>query len=173
MRLLYLLFIPFLLSGCASTSDLSAVSDFDLERYLGTWYEAVRYDHGFERGMSAVSATYSMNKDGTIKVVNRGYKIDNNTWNEATGVAKPKHELSQGWLMVSFFKPFYGAYKIIYLDPEYTEAIITSSTRRYLWILTRRPVLTEAELEQLIVRAEGFGFDRNKMILVDQALNSR
>lgn len=171
MRLLYLLFIPFLLSGCASTSDLSAVSDFDLERYLGTWYEAVRYDHGFERGMSAVSAAYSMNRDGTIKVVNRGY--GNGAWNEAVGVAKPKNEISQGWLMVSFFKPFYGSYKIVYLDPEYTQAIVTSSTRRYLWILTRSPVLPEAELEQLIVRAEGFGFDRNKMILVDQALNSK
>jgi apolipoprotein D and lipocalin family protein len=171
MKMLYLLLIPFLLSGCASTSDLSAVSDFDLGRYLGTWYEAARYDHGFERGMGAVSATYSMNADGTIKVVNRGY--ENGEWKEITGVAKPKQEPDQGWLRVSFFKPFYGSYKIIYLDPEYTQAVVTSSTRSYLWILTRRPVLPEAELEQLMVRAEGFGFDRDKMILVDQSLNSK
>ena len=172
-QLMSLLLIVLGLTGCKSTSSLKVVSDFELDQYLGTWYEAARYDHRFEKGMSAVSATYSMNEDGTIKVLNRGYKDGKQEWGEIIGVAKSKGDADQGWLKVSFFKPFYASYKIIYLDPEYTKAIVTSSTYGYLWILVRDPALPEAELDQLVDRAKGFGFERDKMILVDQAGNRK
>ena len=164
-------FFCLLLAGCRSTSKLEVVSGFNQDRYLGTWYEAVRYDHGFERDMSNVSATYSLNDDGTIRVLNRGYKENTEVWDEIEGVAKPKKDKDIGWLKVSFFKPFYASYKVIYLDSGYTEAIVASSTYSYLWILVRDPALPNEKLIALVDRAEELGFDRGKMIFVDQGKN--
>lgn len=138
---------------------------------MGTWYEAVRYPHRFEKGMSHVSATYSLNEDGTIEVLNRGFNERKQEWEEIQGVAKPKGNDGKGWLKVSFFKPFYASYKIIYLDEAYSKAIVTGPTYGYLWILVRNPELPEAELEELIERSEAFGFNREKMIIVEQTEN--
>jgi len=161
------LLILLALAGCRSTSDLKVVTGFDLDRYQGVWYEAARYPHRFEKGLSSVSATYSLNDDGTVKVLNRGYKADKQQWEEIEGVAKLHGAADEGWLKVSFFKPFYASYKIIYLDENYTQAIITGPTYGYLWILVRDPNIPTDELEKLITKAVGFGFDRNKLILVD------
>ena len=160
------------LVGCKSTSNLEVISGFDGDRYMGVWYEVARYPHRFEKGMSSVSATYSLNKDGTIKVMNRGYTDDEQKWDDIEGVAKLKGAEDKGWLKVSFFKPFYASYKIIYLNDEYTKAIVTGPTYGYLWILVRDPALPEAELEDLISKAENLSFEREELIIVDQSRNA-
>jgi apolipoprotein D and lipocalin family protein len=157
-------------AGCKSTKGLDVVGNFDAERYMGVWYEAVRYPHRFEKGMEAVSATYSINEDGTIRVLNRGFK-NGSEWKQIEGVAKFKGQTDQGWLKVSFFKPFYASYKIIYLDENHTEAIVTGPSFGYLWILVRNPAIAPQQLDQLIERAKMLGFDDQKMIRVDQRRN--
>jgi apolipoprotein D and lipocalin family protein len=138
---------------------------------MGTWYEVIRYPHRFEKGMSSVSATYTLNADGTIKVVNRGYMDHEKSWESIEGVAKLKGNASDGWLKVSFFKPFYASYKIIYLDDNYTQAIVTGPSYGYLWILVRDPDLEQSELERLIEKAEAKGFDKNRMLKIEQSKN--
>ena len=162
-----------LLAGCKTTSNLKVVDKFDAERYTGVWFEAARLPHRFEDGMSYVSATYSWNEDGTIKVVNRGFKDDENAWEQIEGVAKFKGAKDQGWLKVSFFKPFYASYKILYLDDDYTQAIVTGPTYGYLWILVRDPNLSEAQRDALVYMAGDLGFDTAKLILVDQSQNGK
>lgn len=159
-----------LLAGCRSTSNLPVVENFDVNRYLGTWYEAARYPHHFEKGLSRVTAHYSLNPDGTIRVVNRGYNADKQKWEEAVGKARFKDDPTQGWLKVSFFGPFYASYKILYLDNSYTEAIITGPTYNYLWILMRNPVVPQVELDRLMRKADGLGFDTNRLEIVDHPL---
>ncbi len=159
------------LAGCRSTSKLEVVSEFDSGRYLGTWYEIARYPHRFEKGLSAVSAEYSANDDGTIKVVNKGYLAEKKEWKSIEGVAKPKDDPTRGWLKVSFFKPFYASYKIVHLDPGYTEAIIAGPTYGYLWILARDPVLPPEHLSELVAKTAAMGYDTNKLVFVDQTLN--
>jgi apolipoprotein D and lipocalin family protein len=159
------------LAGCTSTSKLKVVSNFDADRYTGVWYEAARYPHRFEKGMSAVSATYSFNENGTIKVLNRGYVDGKQEWEEIEGVAKYKGSKDQGWLKVSFFKPFYASYKILYLDENYTKAIVTGPSYGYLWILVRDPKLPDSELNELIGKIKKLGFDSEKLIIVDQSKN--
>lgn len=139
---------------------------------MGTWYEAARYPHRFEKNLSAVSAKYTLLGNQKVEVVNRGYKDRESKWTSITGSAKLKGEPDEGRLSVTFFRPFSAAYKIIYLNDDYSEAIVTSSSIKYLWILTRKPELPAEELEALIVRAEAFGFDRNNMQIVDQARNA-
>ena len=171
MKVLLAILLLASLVGCKSTSNLKVVSGFEPDRYLGTWYEVARYPHRFEKNLSSVSAQYARNEDGTIKVTNRGYNDSSNEWETIDGVAKLKGDSDSGWLKVSFFKPFYASYKIIHLDDEYTQAIVTGPTYGYLWILSRSPALDDAEMELLVTQTERFGFDRDKLIIVNQKKN--
>lgn len=176
MKSLYLFIILtacLFITGCRSTSKLEVVSDFEIDRYLGVWYEAARYPHRFEKGLTSVTAEYTRNPDGTVKVVNRGFDAEKNDWSQANAVAKFKGSSEEGWLKVSFFKPFYASYKIIHLNETYTEAIVTGPSYGYLWILVRDPHLPESELEELIDKAREFGFESEKLIIVDQTLNQK
>ena len=84
------------------------VDSFEINRYLGQWYEIARLDHSFERGMSDVSATYQLQDDGSVKVINRGFDTQRQAWKEAIGRAKFIGDSGTGALKVSFFGPFYG-----------------------------------------------------------------
>jgi apolipoprotein D and lipocalin family protein len=164
------LMAAFSLTGCRTTSDLEVVTGFDLDQYLGKWYEAARYPHRFEKDLVSVTADYSLNSDGTVKVLNRGYNPGTGLWEEVEGVAKMKSDPSAGWLKVSFFKPFYASYKILHLDEDYTEAIITGPTYNYLWILVREKDLSEKDLDRLIAKADGFGFDTQRLQIIDHSI---
>lgn len=158
-------------SGCTRTPDgVKAVTGFELNRYLGTWYEVARLDHRFERGMSNVTANYSMRDDGGVKVVNRGYKVAEGDWDEATGKAYFIGEADVGQLKVSFFGPFYGGYNIIALDREnYQYALVAGPDRGYLWILARSPSLDQSLLSNLVSKAEKLGFPVGELIYVDHS----
>lgn len=160
--------VVLLLGGCTGIPEgVEAVQDFELTRYLGTWYEIARLDHGFERGLSRVTATYSRREDGGVRVVNRGYDASAGAWEEAVGRAYFVGEPSVGRLKVSFFWPFYGGYNIIALDEGYRWAMITGPTRDYLWILARTPDLPEATLARLVERARDRRFPTDELIYVD------
>lgn len=159
-----------LVTGCRSTSHLKVVDNFDIKRYLGTWYEAARYPHRFEKGLTQVTAQYTQNPNGTIKVVNRGFNASSKEWKEAVGEARFKDDPTEGWLKVSFFKPFYASYKILYLDDQYSQAIITGPTYNYLWILVRDREIPDNDLTQLINRTHQLGFETNKLEIIDQSL---
>lgn len=158
MRRLFALFF-LALTGCVAIPEgLSVVKPFDASRYTGQWYEIVRLDHSFERGLSKVSATYTANPDGTIKVLNRGYNAAKGKWQEAEGVAKFVGERDVGALKVSFFGPFYGSYNIIALDPDYQWSLVAGPDRNYLWLLARTPTLPFETRERLIKQAKDLGF---------------
>ena len=107
------------LAGCTGVPEgITPVTGFQLERYLGKWYEIARLDHSFERGLSHVTAEYSMRPDGGVKVLNRGFSAEKNRWKEAEGRAYFADGPGKGHLKVSFFGPFYGAYVILELDKE-------------------------------------------------------
>ncbi len=162
-----------LLVSCTGTPEgISPVTGFELQRYLGGWYEIARLDHSFERGMSRVTADYSLNDDGSIMVVNRGYLAEESEWKEAIGKAKFVGEEDVGHLKVSFFGPFYGGYVIFELDQQgYQYAFVTSYNRDYLWLLSRQPQVSDALKQQFVQQADALGFDTGALIWVDQAGN--
>lgn len=157
------------LVSCQTTAPPNAkpVTGFEADRYLGTWYEIARLDHRFERGLSHITAQYSKNDDGTIAVKNRGYKVAESKWSEAKGKAKFAGDTSVGQLKVSFFGPFYGAYNIIDLAPDYSHALVVGPDTSYLWILAREPKLDSAVQQKLIDKAKSLGFDTESLIYVD------
>ena len=91
---------------------VTPVESFELNRYLGKWYEIARLDHSFERGLERVTAEYSLRDDGGISVVNRGYSIEDDEWKVAEGKAYFVNDKNLGYLKVSFFGPFYGSYVV-------------------------------------------------------------
>lgn len=158
-----------LLAGCLGAPEgIEPVRGFEADRYMGRWYEIARLDHRFERGLEQVTATYTLNEDGTVAVLNRGYDPANGEWEEAEGKAKFAGAPEVGALKVSFFGPFYGAYNVIDLDPGYRRALVVGPNRSYLWILARSPTLPQDELERLVGKARSLGFDTSTLVYVRQ-----
>jgi len=148
--------------------NVKPVDHFKLEKYLGKWYEIARLDHSFERGLTRVTADYSLQDDGGVRVLNRGYSLKENTWKEAEGKAYFVKESDQGYLKVSFFGPFYGSYIVFELDHEnYQYALVCGPTKSYLWILVRTPVMKKEIKDTLTAKATKLGFDTSKLIFVD------
>jgi len=158
-----------LLAGCLGVPDRAVVvQDFSLERYLGSWYEIARLDHSFERGLSHVQAEYSMHEDGGVRVINKGYNDQKGAWDSAEGKAYFVGESNVGQLKVSFFGPFYGAYNIIDLDPDYQYALVVGPDTDYLWILSRTPELGKDVLQRLLAKAGALGFATDQLIYPEQ-----
>jgi apolipoprotein D and lipocalin family protein len=166
MRLLWIA-VCYFLSGCLAVPDgIEPVDNFELNRYLGDWYEIARLDHSFERGLEAVKAEYSLRDDGGIRVINSGRDSKSQVAQQAEGRAYFVEEPNRGHLKVSFFGPFFGSYVIFELDENYQYAFIAGNNRDYLWLLARTPEVSEELIDQFISRASLLGFDTSQLIFV-------
>jgi apolipoprotein D and lipocalin family protein len=156
------------LVGCVGHPEtVQPVSGFELERYLGKWYEIARLDHSFERGLERVTAEYSLREDGGVRVLNRGYSPESGAWKEAEGKAYFVRGPDEGYLKVSFFGPFYGAYVVFELDQDdYRYAFVSGPDTSYLWLLARSPTVSEALKARFVREAEHRGFDTEDLIFV-------
>jgi apolipoprotein D and lipocalin family protein len=169
MKMLLILIAALLTSCTGIPEGITAVDGFEINRYLGTWYEIARLDHRFERGLENISATYTLRDDGGVDVLNKGWDIKAGEWHEAQGKAYFVEQPDKGRLKVSFFGPFYGGYNIIELDKkDYAYSMITGPDRSYFWILSRTKKLPEATLQALIARAKTLGFETDKLIFTKQ-----
>ena len=162
-------FAIFMSAGCTGIPEnVSAVTGFDLNRYLGSWYEIARLDHSFERGLEQVTAEYSLREDGGINVVNQGFDSARKRWKRAEGRAYFIGSSDVGRLKVSFFGPFYGGYNIVELDKQhYNYSMICGPNKSYLWILARQPVVEQSIMDELLAKAAALGFDTDQLIFVD------
>jgi apolipoprotein D and lipocalin family protein len=164
------------LNACAQANpdmkdhNTTPVTGFELERYLGTWYEIARFPHRFEKNLVGVTATYSMKKEGKVKVQNAGYRNSlEGKLSQATGKAKLAGDPTTGHLKVSFFLFFFADYFILELDKEdYQWAMIGSSSPDYFWILSRKPVMDESVYQELISLATEKGYDLSSLQKVPQ-----
>ncbi|MGD8920939.1 MAG: lipocalin family protein [Gammaproteobacteria bacterium] len=160
------------LALCACTGlpeGVEPVQDFEPERYLGKWYEIARLDHSFERGLTRVTAEYSRRDDGGIRVVNRGYNAEKGEWEQAEGKAYFVRSDDEGYLKVSFFGPFYGAYVVFGLDDEnYRYSFVSGPDRSYLWLLARTPKVDQAVIDRFVTVADSLGYPTEELIFVDQ-----
>lgn len=158
------------LAACVGLPEnIKPVDNFKLEKYLGKWYEIARLDHSFERGMTRVTADYSLREDGGVRVINRGFLVRENKWKETQGKAYFVAGTGQGHLKVSFFGPFYGAYVVFELDQEnYQYSVVSGPDRSYLWILARDPKMAKETKDRLVAKAAALGFDTARLIFVEQ-----
>lgn len=168
MQVFIVLFLTTLLTACTGIPDgVKPVSGFELNRYLGTWYEIARLDHSFERGLEKISAEYSLSEDGGVKVINKGYSSKKDKWQQAEGKAYFVNTPEEGYLKVSFFGPFYGSYIIFELDKEnYQYAFVSGPDTSYLWLLSRSPTVSDDLIKKFVNKAKASGFDTEKLIYV-------
>lgn len=170
MRLIIFLTLPFIISSCLGMPDnVYPVKEFEINKYLGKWYEIARLDHSFERGLNNVSAEYSLKDDGGVKVINKGFDTEDSTWSQAEGRAYFVEDENTGYLKVSFFGPFYGSYVVFELDKEnYQYAFVSGNTTSYLWLLSRTPQVSKEIIDLFIAKAKKLEFDTGSLIFVSQ-----
>jgi apolipoprotein D and lipocalin family protein len=157
------------LLSCSSIPEgLTAVKPFDKSKYLGKWYEIARLDFKFERNLINTTAEYSLNENGTIKVLNKGYDTLENKWKTATGKAKFIKDEDVAMLKVSFFGPFYSGYNVIAIDKDYKYAMVAGKNLKYLWILSRDITLPPDVKTQYLEQARRAGYKIDELIWVKQ-----
>jgi len=146
----------------AQTEPVRSVARVDLARYVGRWYEIASFPMFFQRQcVGDTTAEYSFRDDGDIRVVNRCRTEDG--FDEAVGRAWAVEGTGNGQLKVSFFWPFRSDYWIIGLDDDYRWAVVGNPDRKYLWILSRTPVLPREELDRALRAARGQGYDLGQL----------
>ena len=159
-----------LLRACATRppQNVKPVKSFEADRYTGRWYEIARTDQRFEKGLVRTQAHYSRNPDGTLEVVNRGFDPKKNQWQEAVGKARFIGKPTEAALKVSFFGPFYGGYNVVALDPAYQWALVIGSSVDSMWILSRKPYLSDEVRGMLLAKARALGVDEEQIVWVQQ-----
>jgi len=167
MKKLSIVLFIFIMGCTGIPENVKPVDNFKLDKYLGKWFEIARMDHSFERGLTQVTADYSMRDDGGVRVLNRGYSAKENSWKEVEGKAYFVKRSDQGYLKVSFLGPFYGSYIVFGLDQEnYQYSLVCGPDKSYLWILARGPKIKEGIKDVLLAKAAAAGFDTRKLIFV-------
>ena len=144
----------------------AAITNFNSERYLGKWYEIARFDYKFEKNMDNVTANYSLNSNGTIKVQNRGYDYVKKEWKESIGEARFVKDKSEARLKVSFFKPIWAGYNVIDIDDDYQYALVVGNSTKYIWILSRTKEIPESIKQRFLVKAQKIGYNTDDLIWV-------
>ncbi|WP_444938116.1 lipocalin family protein [Microbulbifer sp. JMSA002] len=164
-----LLFSFLWLGACTRVPEgVEPVQNFQLQRYLGHWYEIARLDHSFERGLTLVTADYSLNPDGSVAVVNTGYSQARDDWQLARGKAEFVGAKDVGHLKVSFLGPFYSSYIVIALAGDYQYAMVSGYNKSYLWILSRTPTMPKDVLERFLQKAKAMGYPVDQLIFPKQ-----
>lgn len=157
-----------LISSCASIpKNASPVQNFDINKYLGNWYEIARFDFRFEKDLDNVMAQYSLNDKMNVNVINSGYNFKKEKWVSAEGVAKFRGDKNTAALKVSFFGPFYSGYNVIALDDNYKYALVAGKDLNYLWILSRKKSIPENVKTGYLKIAQEIGYDTSKLIWVE------
>ncbi|WP_241623147.1 lipocalin family protein [Rosenbergiella australiborealis] len=160
-----------LLAACQNLTPpkgIKPVTGFTIQKYQGKWFEVARLENRFEKGLTHVTATYQLQQDGTVTVINRGFNPKKGQWSESVGKAKFTGSQDRAALKVSFFGPFYASYNVIALDDDYQTALVCGPDRSYLWILSRQPHLTPAKRQMLLTKAKQAGFAIDQLLWTDQ-----
>lgn len=151
----------------AHAKPLETVDEVDVSQYLGKWYEIARLPQIFQLGCTAVTAEYSLNEDGSVKVVNSCRILDpyNGFVSSITGRAVPSDQ-SNSKLDVTFFNGLaQGKYWILELDDNYQWALVGDPYRASLYVLSRTPRLDEGLYQNLLSLAEKkHGYDISRLV---------
>lgn len=155
-------------SSCSTgvPKGATAVRNFDAKKYLGRWYEIARFDYRFEKNMDNVTAEYSENPDGSIRVNNKGYNYVKKEWKESVGEARFVKDKTEARLKVSFFKPIWAGYNVIDIDEDYQYALVAGNSLKYLWILSRTTTIPESIKQRFLEKAKKIGYTTDELIWV-------
>lgn len=144
----------------------TAIKNFNVDKYMGKWYEIARFDFKFEKDLDQTTASYSLNENGTVKVENRGYNYVKKEWKESIGEARFVDDKSEARLKVSFFKPIWAGYNVVDIDDDYRYALVAGNSLKYLWILSRTQDIPDTIKQRFLDKAEKMGYNTQNLIWV-------
>jgi apolipoprotein D and lipocalin family protein len=171
MKTLFSLLLLSSASVLLAQSPLKVVENLDLNRYAGKWYEAARFPNRFQdKCAGEVTADYTLQADGNINVVNR-CRLANGQMTEAKGLAKKANKDGKNSVLkvrfapafLSFLPQVWGDYQVLALGPAYDYAVVGDPERKYLWILSRSPQMTDSLYAEAVRQAREQGFDVGKL----------
>lgn len=162
------------LAACSSQPDYRSdpadpqtVAQVDIDRYAGRWHEIARYPNRFQKGCAETTADYSLQPDGTIRVIN-SCRLASGEARRAegrarviagSGGAKLKVRFAPGWV------PFAeGDYWIVYLEPDYSLAVVSDRQGKYLWILARVPDPPAEAVARALDHVRQAGFETDPLV---------
>ncbi|MCY4780499.1 lipocalin family protein [Sphingobacterium sp. UT-1RO-CII-1] len=145
-------------------SNVEAMEGFELNRYLGDWYEIARLDFFWEKNLKNVMASYSMREDGLIRVDNQGYDMVKKKRKQSVGKANFVGSEDRGGLKVSFFGPFYSGYNVMMVDGDYESALVFGDNLDYMWILSREKTIRKEVKDKYLDFAQRSGYNIDKLV---------
>lgn len=163
IKKIFLVIISLVIIGCSKTPIIEKNQNFSQEKYLGRWYEIKRIDNRFEKGLKEVTADYTKDKNGKILVLNSGVNSKNKL-KEFKAFLKPTENSNFFKLYPSFFPIWGSSYNVAWVDDEYRYAIVTSSSYKYLWFLSREKTIPEDIYKMMLKKAQDLGYDINDLI---------
>jgi len=162
-----------LVAGVGGPKDtrppVETVKAVDLSRYTGKWFEIAAFPQRFQKGCHCTTAEYELTAKGTVRVVN--------TCRRGGADGKVSRAKAKAWvvpnsgnarLKVQFFWPFKGNYWIIDLADDYSFAVVGDPTRKYLWILSRTPQMSETDYMAAVAAAEAQGYEASRLVRTPQ-----
>lgn len=150
----------------SNAQEIKTVSNVDLKKYTGTWYEIASYPQRFQKGCECTTAEYTTTDKGYITVENRCKKNGKDSY--IKGKAFIEENSGNAKLKVQFFWPFKGKYWIIDLADDYSYAVVSHPNKKYLWILSRKPKLDEETYNGILNKLKVMGFDLSKLKITKQ-----
>jgi apolipoprotein D and lipocalin family protein len=159
----------FMATLVAKAQSLQTVPSVDLKKYSGRWYEIASYPQRFQKGCHCTTADYTLTDKGYVIVENRCNRDSvNGKQSYIKGKAFVEKNSGNAKLKVQFFWPFRGKYWIIDLADDYSFAVVSDPTRKYLWVLSRTPQMDQGVYDQILTRLEKNGFDLAKLQVTRQ-----
>lgn len=168
-KIITLSVLTFLMITAMKAQPLQTVPNVDLTKYVGKWFEIASFPQRFQKNCHCTTAEY--------KATDKGYIIVENTCNKGSidgkqsyikGKAFVVENTGNAKLKVQFFWPFKGDYWIIDLADDYSYAVVSNPSKKYLWILSRTSKMDVAVYQQIIARLKEKGFDLTNLKMTEQ-----
>ena len=173
LRLIVVITLSMAIAGCGQTmKPIRTMDSVDLNRFMGDWYVIANIPTFIEKGAHNAIESYRMNDDGTIATTF--------TFRDGDYTGKQKQYTPTGFVKdtdsnavwgMQFIWPIKADYRIVYVDPDYSQTIIGRNARDYVWIMTRTPQIPDKEYEKLISIVKQEGYDMSKVQRVPQKWN--
>lgn len=149
-------------------AQIEPVADFDVQRFVGDWYEIARMERGAGKPLTRSRVEYELQDDGGLLITSRGFHTGTNRWVESTGIARFVGSPNFGAMKASFFGPFFEGYHVVAIDPDYHWAMLMGDTTESFKLLSRSLVLDGETTERLVHQAEVMGVHADRIHWVMQ-----
>lgn len=146
-----------------SLRNIEPVKNFNVNKFLGKWYEIAEIGCQNQNELNNITVEYNLNKDSSIQITKNGYNFQEGEFQEIVAKAEFVDSPAEGKMKISFIRPFYSAYNIIAIDPEYKYALIVGKDINHLWLLSRETSIPENILDDYLKQAENIGFDLDNL----------